>query len=227
MFRRFHERFGTAGLVVAVIALIAALAGTAIAAGGLTKKQEKQVIKIAKKYAGQDGTNGTNGTNGAPGEKGAQGEKGAKGDQGIQGIQGVKGDPGDPWTAGGVLPSGETETGAWGIFGDREYIYLPFNIPLETALSTSDLHYVNPAGEEKTGEGAFGTAENCKGSAANPTAEPGHICIYAETEPASAGYTGGEFHIRVYKSGVNFLYEIPAEGGRGIGTWAVTAPEAP
>ena len=43
MFAKLHNRFGTAGLVVAVVALIAALAGTAIAAGGLNAKQKKEL----------------------------------------------------------------------------------------------------------------------------------------------------------------------------------------
>jgi hypothetical protein len=85
--RRFHDRFGTAGVIVAVIALVAALGGTALAASGaLSGKQKKEVEKIAKKFAGKpgaagpagptgpagangkDGTNGTNGSNGAPGK---------------------------------------------------------------------------------------------------------------------------------------------------------------
>jgi hypothetical protein len=85
LYRRFHDRFGTAGVVLGVIALIAALGGTALAAGGLTGQQEKQVKKIAKKYAGKRGPAGPQGPAGA---NGAQGEKGAKGDPGIAGPAG-------------------------------------------------------------------------------------------------------------------------------------------
>jgi collagen triple helix repeat protein len=130
MYRRFHDRFGTVGVIVAVIALIAALAGTAIAAGGLTAKQKKEVTKIAKKYAGKAGAPG------AAGPAGPKGDTGAKGEQGSQGIPGEPGDPGDPWTAGGTLPSKATETGAYatnagGASGAQP---ISFNIPLAVPL---------------------------------------------------------------------------------------------
>lgn len=86
MYRRFQNRFGTAGVIVAVVALIAALSGTALAASGaLTGKQKKEVEKIAKKYAGKPGAagaagaNGTNGTNGKDGSNGTIGKDGAAG----------------------------------------------------------------------------------------------------------------------------------------------------
>lgn len=86
MYRRFHDRFGTAGLVIGVIALVAVLGGSAFAAsGGLSGRQKKEVKAIAKSYAGKDGAsgaNGTNGSNGAPGEKGAPGSPGAPGADG-------------------------------------------------------------------------------------------------------------------------------------------------
>jgi Collagen triple helix repeat (20 copies) len=86
MYRRFQDRFGTTGLIVAVVALIAALSGTALAASGaLTGKQKKEVEKIAKKYAGKDGAPGaagTNGTNGTNGKDGANGSAGAPGKDG-------------------------------------------------------------------------------------------------------------------------------------------------
>jgi hypothetical protein len=89
MYRRLHERFGTAGIVVAVIALVAALGGTALAASGtLTGKQKKEVEKIAKKYAGKPGAPGAagaNGTNGANGKDGAPGSPGSAGSPGKDG----------------------------------------------------------------------------------------------------------------------------------------------
>jgi hypothetical protein len=88
MYRRFQDRFGTAGVVIGVIALVIALGGSALAASGaLTGKQKKEVEKIAKRSgkpgpqgpqgpagaagaAGKDGANGTNGTNGKDGTNG-------------------------------------------------------------------------------------------------------------------------------------------------------------
>jgi hypothetical protein len=83
MYRRFQDRFGMAGVIIAVVALIAALSGTALAASGaLTGKQKKEVEKIAKKYAGKPGAPGAagaNGTNGTNGKDGANGSPGAAG----------------------------------------------------------------------------------------------------------------------------------------------------
>lgn len=84
-YRAMHQRFGTAGMIIAVIALVAALGGTALAAkGALTGKQKKEVEKIAKKFqgtgpAGTNGTNGTNGKDGAPGAAGTNGTNGSNG----------------------------------------------------------------------------------------------------------------------------------------------------
>lgn len=152
MYRRFHDRFGTAGVVIGVIALIAALGGTALAAGGLTKAQEKQVTKIAKKYAGKPGaagvagTNGTNGTNGkdaAPGAAGSPGsdgegvtvaaasaaecpEGGTKFSNGTgtgKACNGAEGEEGPPGTGGGgTLPEDATETGTY-LIGDTSPVY--------------------------------------------------------------------------------------------------------
>lgn len=89
MYRRFHHRFGTAGVVIAVIALVAALSGTALAAkSALTGKQKKEVEKIAKKFAGK---NGENGAPGAPGKDGTNGKDGAPGANGTPGAPGSPG----------------------------------------------------------------------------------------------------------------------------------------
>ena len=225
-----HERFGTAGLVIAVIALIAALAGTAIAAGGLTGKQKKEVTKIAKKYAGKNGAPGAQGPAGPAGPAGANGKDGAQGAPGQDGTAGksvvltntapscseggisveVEGTPaskkqvcnGEPWTAGGTLPEGETETGAWsfgkpGATSAGAYVPISFPIPLAAPLAAGNrqpgasppveepgqVHYIDTSGKEVVlNEETFATEEvtqtNCPGSAASPEADPGHLCVY-------------------------------------------------
>jgi hypothetical protein len=87
LYQRFHDRFGTAGVVIGVIAMIAALGGTALAASKLNSTQKKEVKRIAKaeaqKYAnsnpGAPGSNGTNGKDGAQGIQGIQGQDGSDG----------------------------------------------------------------------------------------------------------------------------------------------------
>ena len=253
MFSRMRERLGTAGMVVSVIALIAALAGTAVAAGGLTKKQEKQVIKIAKKYAGKPGPTGPAGPAGAAGPAGPQGPAGTAGAPGAPGAAGKsvtvspvavgdpecselggaivqeEGDPssaqevcngteGSPWTGGGTLPSGETETGAWMILqppGTIQSESLTFNIPLESALPGSKVHFVTAP------------TTDCPGSAANPEAEAGHLCISraggALESPAIGNASDSNFPPAAGASRSGAVMFAFGFEGSSWGTWAVTA----
>jgi hypothetical protein len=264
MYRRFHDRFGTAGVLIAVLALIAALGGSALAAGGLTKAQEKQVTKIAKKYAGKpgapgapgtNGTNGTNGTDGAPGPEGAAGKNGADGAS-VTGAAiaaggtcgsaaGVKytlgatstsvcnGEQGQPWTPDNTLPSGATFTGAWSLYneGNAEppQVDLSFGVPLAAPLPASNVKYVTAATTE------------CPGSAADPQAEEGFLCVYEESHTTFAGSYSPSIHnpaskIEVGGPGSGIFAAAPGAGRAGAllvngsfagiayGTWAVTAP---
>src|SRR3954447_11133856 len=139
MYRRFHDRFGTAGLLIGVIALIAALGGTALAAGGLTGKQKKEVTKIAKKFAGKAGATGPAGPAGPAGPKGATGEQGPQGERGSQGEAGEAGmcSGEEPKCE---LPSEGTLTGTWSVSGgesDLELATVSFPLkvtPAPTAL---------------------------------------------------------------------------------------------
>jgi len=215
MFSRLHGKLGTAGLVVAIVALVAALTGAAFAAGGLTKQQEKQVTKIAKKYAGKrgpagkPGPAGPQGPAGSQGAKGDAGAKGDKGDKGDTGQEGPEGPEGSPWTAGGVLPSEETETGTWAYGFSKEpltFTAISFPIPLASAPSPEIL-----------GEGE--TSANCPGPAEEPSAEPGHLCIYLLTglkpDEAVGVTTVGAALKKANPEGFPFF--------GGVGTFAVTA----
>jgi hypothetical protein len=210
MFSRLHGKLGTAGLVVAIVALVAALTGAAFAAGGLTKQQEKQVKKIAKKYAGKPGPAGPQGPAGAPGAKGDAGAKGDKGEKGEPGERGLEGSEGSPWTAGGVLPAGETETGTWAYgFSKQPIFFAPvsFPIPLTSAPTPEIL-----------GEGA--TSANCPGSAEEPSAEPGFLCVYLFT---GGGLAPEEVIDSTISGAVLKRLNLSEELLGGSGTFAVTA----
>jgi hypothetical protein len=216
MLSRMHQKLGTAGFVVAIVALVVALTGAAFAAGGLTKQQEKQVKKIAKKYAkrGKTGPVGPQGPAGAPGAKGDQGPKGdrgEKGDKGEKGERGLEGLEGSPWTAGGVLPEGETETGTWSVgiaqAAGQSTKPLSFNIPLATAPTA--VHF----DEEGT--------TDCPGDVENPEAAPGNVCIYVAFQEKFSLLEIAGFPLK-WKSGVALLINEEA-GAIGAGTWAVTA----
>ena len=250
MISRIHNKLGTAGFIIAIIALIAALSGVAVAAAGLNGKQKKEVKKIAKSVAipGPAGPAGAAGPAGPKGDTGAKGDKGDTGEKGAQGEKGAKGDSvtGAAIAAGGVcgtetgvkytlnatstnicngldgesgftevLPPGETETGAWA-FGPAdaegaEMISFSYNIPLEEAIPTANIHYVKATGTKPA---------ECQGSATEPTAAPGHLCIYAAVEE---GVTYENFLNQSFTGGAAVIL-IHGKEGIAIGGWAVTAP---
>jgi len=136
---------------------------------------------------GKDGSNGANGTNGAPGAAGksvvtatlAGGEMGCEEGGVAVEVEGsgskkavCNGEEGSPWSAGGVLPSGQTETGTYGgTFDNGQFIALPitFTLPVEPAPAPIFV------------EGA--SAAGCPGLVAGvPTADPGKLCVYKGAE---------------------------------------------
>lgn len=253
--RALRESVGTAGLVVAVVALVAALAGAAYAAGGLTKPQEKQVKKLAKKYAGKNGATGPQGPAGSQGPAGANGKEGAKGATGAAGATGPTGAAGATGATGQtgftkVLPSGETETGTWAMGhiaekekypGNGEAVDVPisFNIPLAADLPASAVHIITNKGKELNGETHEVTSTECLGTVAEPTAEPGNLCIYSKTEVISfepfnlknvlikgAGESStnpGTGANGVSATGIALKVFPFEDGAEAYGTWAVTA----
>lgn len=227
MFSSFRDRFGTAGLVVAIMALVIALAGTAYAASKLNSTQKKEVEKIAKKYAGKPGApgaQGAKGDTGAPGSSGSNGtngtngKDGATGLQGKQGEQGPQGKPGDPWTAGGTLPEGATETGAWAIRSQTaltaQTTGLSFTIPLESALGEEEVHIWY--------EADFATS--CTGSIAEPTAPSGELCVYGDEAGSELLHVESLSDPSTKEKGASTSGAILSEILKGImeGTWAVT-----
>jgi Collagen triple helix repeat (20 copies) len=220
--KKMHDKLGTAGLIVAIVALVAALTGTAFAAVGLNGKQKKEVTKIAKKYAGKKGATGPAGPAGAAGAPGAKGDAGAKGDSGAPGAKGdtgPEGPPGPPGPTETKLPAGETLTGVWAFInkGTESLGFAPisFQLRIEPAPTFDKATNLIPVGGPPTAA--------CPGTVEKPEAAPGEFCLYLEE------LTGASFFDVVNlapTSGVigRFLIETDEEpGGRGLGSWAVTA----
>jgi Collagen triple helix repeat (20 copies) len=178
---------------------------------------------------------------------------------------GAKGDTGDPWTASGTLPPGATQTGAWIAKSepadfDSEFQNLPtwvpisFPVPLAAPLAydedtvDSHVHAITTGGLEVKEEGGvvvdFMQPEHCPGSAADPEADPGHLCIYAAHEdeinffnmivgadifradspaldPEGGVVRGASTAGALFRVLVNWQ---SSESGSAYGTWAVTAP---
>jgi collagen triple helix repeat protein len=223
MFSRFRERSGSAGLVVAVLALVVALGGSAYAAAKLSSSQKKEVVKIAKRYAGKDGKNGAAG---APGPVGAQGPKGDTGSKGETGAPGKEGAPGPPGVDGEdgvcsvsepecVMPPGATFTGVWAVqeVGASEGVS-QISFPLRYSGAEPAFHFL----EEGT------STTECPGSAEEPLALAGNLCVYAAGTPFNIQFCCNLNVDDSKHSGVvlrfppeNQSVEIEAHG-----TWAVT-----
>jgi Collagen triple helix repeat (20 copies) len=206
---------------------------------------------------GEKGEKGANGTNGV-GEDGKSVEEvgggpsacGGKGGviyeiegsgnstevcNGAKGEKGEEGEKGDPWSVGGVLPPGETETGAWSFLGDSSEtrdirVSISFPIPLAAPLGPESVHFQNEPG----------SLEFCSGAPALAKAAPGHLCIYQNpTDTIATSLVTKIFPLidpeglifeeeGASRSGAVLLISPPAEGEiSGAGSFAVTAPAAP
>jgi hypothetical protein len=230
-----------------------------------TAAKKKSKPKSLRGPAGPKGAAGATGPAGPTGPAGATGLKGSQGNigntgEGHEGKEGKEGHEGKEGTTGftKTLPKGETETGAWITSESREGIQasISFAIPLSKALGADEVHYVNAAGEEVYFSPSTGfelkTTTACPGSAAEPAAEPGNLCIYqgahegvevlnsssedlAETliAPASIRSSSGLEFVRgagVSGALLGIVKEFntntsKSEEGLASGTWAVTAAE--
>src|ERR1700704_4846032 len=179
MFDRARNRLTYAN-VTATLACVFAMSGGAYAANKFLITSSKQispkVLKALRGTPGKAGANGAQGAAGAQGETGASGARGEVGAPGPKGEAGAAGKEGSPWTAGGTLPKGKSETGAWSMQTHWEGLgvaTISFPIPLENALGQTQVFFIPPGEEGKV------DAEQCPGSAASPEAAEGDLCVYA------------------------------------------------
>jgi hypothetical protein len=249
--------------MIATLALVFAMTGGAYAAKKYlitsTRQISPAVLKSlkgkagpagAQGLAGPAGPQGAAGTAGAKGETGAAGLRGADGKEGPTGKEGPAGKTGkegSPWMAGGTLPSGKTETGAWTVgkstaeqAGELILVPISFPIPLSAGLTSdpepakSRVHFVNKSGEELN----FTTEKlepstDCSGTAEAPTAPAGNLCIYlgfAEGPVSPVGsasvfiFQAGGGQVGASTAGAAMGFLVEGAGASAYGTWAVTAP---
>jgi hypothetical protein len=195
---------------------------------------------------GPVGVAGKDGVNGAPGGKGETGvsvttaaaslaECGKAG-----GVKVMSASPATKVCNGATgftktLPSGETETGMWGSISGKANCFGPivcgiasmsFSIPLEKALESEHHVQVKPAGYDGT-DGTGTEHEECPGTAEEPKAEAGVLCVYTLANRIKEANSSV---LASTTAGVVVLFnaegEVNKEGNEGQfadGTWAVTA----
>ena len=250
-----RNRFGIPG-VISVLALFFAMLGGAYAAtdGGnhsatasKSKSAGKKGPKGARGPQGLPGPAGPAGPAGPTGPTGPQGQTGAAGAKGDPGAPGAPGEEGSPWTAGGILPSEATETGTWtlgfvsegakptGPFSDGLRVPISFTIPLAGPLEEGQVHYINPNGKENILNASIEPEEiasaECHGSAENPTADPGNLCVYTGALTNAEMFSqlihnpaaGSPFVGSAASAGAYLSVAISSANAAGSGTWAVTA----
>lgn len=235
--------------VIAYLALFVALGGTSYAAvklpaksvgtkqirskavttsklrdGAVTGAKVKPGSLTASAFApGQLGT-GAPGATGPKGETGAAGATGPKGETGATGPKGETGATGPAGPFPEALPSGKTlrgdysveMTAAAGAARGSDGIAFGF-----TLASPPAVHFV--------GVGATPPAA-CAGSAADPQAAPGHLCVYESNRVNNTGSciarTGGSYVCGTADRWGTSVFTVSSGAGdtSSVGSWAVTAP---
>jgi hypothetical protein len=242
MFSRARRGLTYANVTVTV-ALVFAMCGGAYAAGRYvitsTKQISPKVLKVLAAKNGKDGVAGPTGATGSAGAPGARGEVGPAGKDGVSGTLGEKGvlgekgtlgREGSPWTAGGTLPSGATETGAWVLRttanAEEEFRLTAISFPISLG---------SPVKTEFISVGGTPPGGKCKGSVEKPEAEPGWLCVFAgKSLVYKGGLSPGQFLTpsgglsTTETSGTELAFETlkpttPGEEVSAEGTWAVTA----
>lgn len=244
--------------IVALVAALAGTAFAATALNGTQKKEVEKIAKKLAGKQGPKGATGATGATGANGKDGAPGAAGTNGVSpvgsafagfkegcteggveikganttvvcnGKKGEKGAKGETGSPWPAGGTLPTGATETGAWAFHGttaDTNGALAPisFAIPLASPLDEAHTLFLPVAYNGEDGIGA--EHEKCPGTEVNPRAKTGFLCVY------TSSFSSATFQAILQldaatpgasKPGAVMAFAITANGALGFGSYAVT-----
>ena len=239
----------TSAHALASVALFLALGGSAYAAakirardiktGAVTTRALKDgTIRLGdireaarERLRGQEGDRGPRGRTGLRGPKGDRGPTGptgATGARGRRGRRGMKGETGPQGPAGPypeTLPAKQTERGTYAVGGAataEEPVETGVTFPI--ALGAAPQVRFLPAGSAATGE--------CPGSAREPGATPGFLCVYEAEATGAAGERSVFDPSQGDAAGANAAsrwgFGVRLGGAAGNvgsqGTWAVTAP---
>ena len=201
---------------------------------------------------GAPGPGGSQGPAGSQGPGGAQGPAGPGGSTGANGVSvtatklstgnkecadggsefaaangktfACNGKEGSPWTAGGTLPEGKSESGAWGdseekaSAGTKTISTISYGIPLKTEPK---MIFINLGeGEKEPNEALAIKNGECKGTFANPGAANGFLCVFARFDIGLNAPIQTQFET---SHGLILLSEaLEGEGVLVGGDWVVT-----
>jgi hypothetical protein len=210
---------------------------------------------------GAPGAAGPGGPGGPQGPGGAQGPGGPGGPAGAPGKEGPPGKDGKNGTTGftKTLPAGATETGTWVVHaaaeGEEPSLSLSFAIPLAKELEATQVKLMRKKPEEKENCAPLGTKEEkeaceaknkkieeiekeiettkaaCPGSAEEPAAVEGNLCVYEGENFAGHVELASAKIVKPYKLfvvGAGTAGAVMATKATGVpaiafGSWAVTA----
>jgi len=240
------------------MALVFAMSGGALAAGHYLLTSTHQISpKVLKALKGNSGAPGATGAQGAAGAQGPAGPAGAQGPAGPAGAQGAKGETGapgaegkegSPWTAGGTLPKGATETGAFSDVGagegfDAKVTLASFAIPVSVLPTLHVIGREEGLGEAKENEEAKKENEerkakgepelplpiptDCKGNVLKPGAVAGNLCVFVKAATGNVNVNviaKPAVEKLITTAGVTSILPLNSFGEEYeiFGTWAVT-----
>lgn len=166
--------------------------------------------------AGADGEDGADGAPGAPGEDGEDGADGAPGAPGEDGEDGV-----DATFDGGPLDPGVTMKGVWSVpilnpaAATQVAVTISYPIRLAAGIIGTNKHYIASGGAVPAG---------CSGTATNPGADPGHLCVFATNNGAAGSTFQAFFAPSDSDLGDRMFFSVGSGAASGPGgTWAVTS----
>jgi hypothetical protein len=219
------------------------------------KKIVKIAKKYAGKN-GQNGAPGPAGPQGSKGDQGLKGDQGPKGEEGPAGEEGPKGDTGEAGICSETNPvcnlaSGATLVGAWGTSGgqgasakDISLVSISFNqrispppvaayelfpgfgVELMDGKAVPYGPFPEPSSPEEEQKDAEAFEKDCPGSAADPEAAPGVLCIYQGAQEGFPERPGFIAPGSIYEAANEFGLVVPFKLGSeesARGSWAVTA----
>jgi hypothetical protein len=212
----------------------------ALALAGAARSKSKVKTKAGPRGpAGPKGATGAMGATGPAGVTGPAGATGATGPQGPQGPAGANGEPGKEGkegpagpagTFGGeALPAGKSLSGYWAGsgYGDEGSPNAGVGIAIAAvsyAVPLSAMPHLIYIDEQEVEEEI--TPAGCTGNAKEPGADPGNLCIFAETETNISPEQSVEGNLVSGVSGFRVTGFTSAKGRVVLaGTWAVTAAE--